>query len=675
VIAQHPAMRHEASRIRRNLVLAVFGWTLVVAASLGWGIHGVRQETLKLAQHEANAYIDKDIAFRNWATSHGGVYVPPSETTPPNPYLSHIPDRDVTTTGGKQLTLMNPAYMLREMQSRFAGPLGEKGRITSLKPLNPINAPDDWERVALLRLEQGSAEVSEVSDIDGVPHLRKMRPFVVEQGCLKCHGHQGYRVGDIRGGIDVAISLIPFNRIARQTEFRLAAGHGVIWFIGLVVIAFFTRRAVQHQAERAAAEASIRKLNEELEGKVQQRTQQLQAAQAELVRKEKLAMLGQVAGNVGHELRNPLGVMSNAVYFLQTVLPDADDSVKEYLNIIKHEIAGSERIVADLLDAVRTRPPQAEAVGIGQLVGQVLSQYSVPAAVAVKLDIPPTLPPVQVDVLQMQQAMRNLIHNGVEAMPEGGTLEIRAVENRPDATVTVSVRDTGTGMTQEQLGHLFQPLYTTKARGIGLGLVVAQNLVQANGGSIEVQSAPGRGACFSITLTIADKSERTHDWATDRPLAERIEKHDSGPARIGYVPFRPVVPDSGCFGFGHDRADHRYAVGWSAQCRAAIRRGADAFSGWTAAGGVRRRDAQRDPGGSWAAQAGGSRAGNNERSARKQSGGAHTATACGAGRAGAQGEIGAARPGGGQRGARAAQPAGRDEQRGVFPADRAGRCG
>ncbi|MGA9045515.1 histidine kinase dimerization/phospho-acceptor domain-containing protein, partial [Sulfuricurvum sp.] len=90
----------------------------------------------------------------------------------------------------------------------------------------------------------------------------------------------------------------------------------------------------------------------------------LRRIEEELVRKEKLSVLGQVAGSVGHELRNPLGVMSNAVYFLQTVLPDVDESVKEYLDIIKSEITGSERIVSDLLDSVRTKPPQPEAVGV-----------------------------------------------------------------------------------------------------------------------------------------------------------------------------------------------------------------------------------------------------------------------------------------------------------------------
>ncbi|MEN6585272.1 MAG: PAS domain S-box protein [Sulfuricella sp.] len=252
--------------------------------------------------------------------------------------------------------------------------------------------------------------------------------------------------------------------------------------------------------ERRQVEEKVRELNEELEEKVRERTQQLLTAQEDLVRKEKLAVLGQVAGSVGHELRNPLGVMNNAVYFLQTVLSDGDDTVKEYLAMIKEEITGAERIVSDLLDSVRTKPPQPEAVGVAELIGQVLRSLSVPATVAVQLDIPATLPPLQVDPLQVQQVFRNLINNGIDAMAQGGTLEIRATEADEGKAIAVSVRDTGCGIVPAQMARLFQPLFTTKARGIGLGLVVVKNLTEANGGRIEVRSEPGKGTVFSVTL-------------------------------------------------------------------------------------------------------------------------------------------------------------------------------
>ncbi len=252
--------------------------------------------------------------------------------------------------------------------------------------------------------------------------------------------------------------------------------------------------------ERKQAEDQIRQLNEELDAKVKARTQQLLEAQDELVRKEKLAVLGQVAGSVGHELRNPLGVMNNAVYFLQTVLSDADAGVKEYLDIIQNEIANSERIVSDLLDSVRIKPPQIQTVGISELIGQTLGKLTVPSAVQIKLDIPATLPSLQVDAQQMQQVLRNLIINGIEAMPDGGTLAILASADTVAHTISIRVQDSGIGMTPEQMGKLFQPLFTTKARGIGLGLVVVKNLTQANGGSVDVASEPGKGTVFSITL-------------------------------------------------------------------------------------------------------------------------------------------------------------------------------
>ncbi len=260
---------------------------------------------------------------------------------------------------------------------------------------------------------------------------------------------------------------------------------------------FFKRK----EAEEAlrASEQRFRKLSEELELKVQERTQQLLAAQEALVRKEKLALLGQVADTVGHELRNPLGVMNNAVYFLQASLTDADETTREYLGIIKAEIGEAERIVSDLLDAVRTKPPHPAMVELTDAVGQTLHKCEVPSSVMVRVEIPDALPELKTDPMHLHQVLWNLITNAVEAMPRGGTLTIAARGDRP-GHVSVSVRDTGAGIAPEDLTSLFQPLYTTKARRVGLGLVVVKNLTEANGGKVEVQSEPGKGATFTVTL-------------------------------------------------------------------------------------------------------------------------------------------------------------------------------
>ncbi|MDD2926610.1 ATP-binding protein [Rhodoferax sp.] len=262
----------------------------------------------------------------------------------------------------------------------------------------------------------------------------------------------------------------------------------------------------QSAQELKATKALLIHQGEVLEARVQERTQLLLAAQEDLVRKEKLALLGQVADTVGHELRNPLGVMNNAVYFLQAVLADADASVKEYLGIIKDEIAEAERIVSDLLDAVRTKPPQPEDVTLAGLLQQTLRKCNVPPSITVHLDIPTTLPAIRVDPAQMHQVFWNLITNGVEAMPQGGTLDIQAHEDPVDKTVTVCIKDNGGGIAPEHLGKLFQPLFTTKVRRVGLGLVVVKNLTQANGGRVGVENMPGKGCAFTVTLLTAADS-------------------------------------------------------------------------------------------------------------------------------------------------------------------------
>ncbi|MFA5825946.1 MAG: ATP-binding protein [Gallionellaceae bacterium] len=289
--------------------------------------------------------------------------------------------------------------------------------------------------------------------------------------------------GGMEKTVNAANELIEREtRLLHSLSFLLAAASTVGVLVLLTAWFFAIRSARNWAAERREAEDALRK------------------AQDELVRNEKLAVLGQVAGSVGHELRNPLGVMSNAVFFLQNVLTDADETTKEYLEIIKSEIEGSERIVSDLLDSVRTKQPHAEIVSVREVLEQTLRKLAIPSSVTVKQDIPATLSPLRVDALQIQQVLRNLISNGIEAIDGVGTLEIRALEDVPAKTITVSIKDSGSGMTPEQLGKLFQPLFTTKARGIGLGLVVVKNLTKANGGNVGVQSEVGKGSTFFVTL-------------------------------------------------------------------------------------------------------------------------------------------------------------------------------
>ncbi len=242
-------------------VVGMAFWNMMVVGSLTWGLHQQGHHMQQSATVAARANINKDMAFRKWASSHGGVYVPPTERTPPNPYLT-VPDRDVITTTGMHLTLMNPAYMLREMQQKFGNDYGTRSRITSLNPLNPANAPDPWQVKALSNFAQGGKELLEVHYLGDQPYMRLMLPFVVEPACLKCHAHQGYKLGDIRGGIDSSLSLAPFLERAKTSSASLALSHFAIWLLGTAALLFFYRREHYLDAENQRSAAALRESEE-----------------------------------------------------------------------------------------------------------------------------------------------------------------------------------------------------------------------------------------------------------------------------------------------------------------------------------------------------------------------------------------------------------------------------
>lgn len=223
--------------------------------------------------------------------------------------------------------------------------------------------------------------------------------------------------------------------------------------------------------------------------------QALREAQEELVRKEKLAMLGQLAGGVGHELRTPLGVIKNSVYYLNMILPH-DEKIRKHLGILDREVANSDRIVTELLDFARVKAPVREAASLVSIVRAALQQLSRPESVTVQLALAESMPAVLIDAHQVGQILLNFLQNAVQAMPDGGRVTVSVGENRE--SVFAAVEDTGVGVPPENLAKIFQPLFTTKAKGIGLGLALARDLAEANGGRITVESTVGQGSRFAV---------------------------------------------------------------------------------------------------------------------------------------------------------------------------------
>jgi signal transduction histidine kinase len=282
--------------------------------------------------------------------------------------------------------------------------------------------------------------------------------------------------------------------------------------------------SVRDISRRKFAEEELRRYSETLEQTVADRTHELREAQDSLLRSEKLSVLGQMAGSVGHELRTPLSTISNAAYYLNMVLGKPEEQIAEYLDIIRSQTRRAEKIIADLLDFARVKALNRQEVQLADVVELVLEKHAPPDAIQVAIDIPDDLPDVVADPLHIDQVLSNLVMNAYQAMPQGGTLTVgsthvaggsrqSAVNGRlhegsslPTAPcVLLTVQDSGSGIAPENIEKLFEPLFTTKSKGIGLGLAVCKNLVEANGGSIEVQSTPGQGSMFRVTLPAAQE--------------------------------------------------------------------------------------------------------------------------------------------------------------------------
>ncbi len=231
--------------LRFVLVLGIL-WTLSIIAIAAWTISSEIKSTLTLATIEARAYFNKDQAIRLWATQHGRIYVPLTADYPPDPHLSHIPERDITTPSGIRLTLINPARIIRELDEDYGKLYGVIGKVTSLSPLAKENLPDAWERHALQRLYQGESEVLEITYIDDKEYLRLMQPLMVNEGCLLCHANQEFQVGKPGGGIGIKLPM----QDLRERQARAIRSKSLIlfalWLIGMASLLVGARILRRH---------------------------------------------------------------------------------------------------------------------------------------------------------------------------------------------------------------------------------------------------------------------------------------------------------------------------------------------------------------------------------------------------------------------------------------------
>ncbi|MCP4137289.1 MAG: DUF3365 domain-containing protein [bacterium] len=232
----------ELAYITKLLWSIIIIWSVFVFIIVSWNLYDHSRKYKEIAYNHAGTAFRKDLIYRFWVASHGGVYAPITEKTPPNPNLSHLKDRDIVTPSGRRLTLINPAYMTRQVYE-FSGKLyGSYARLVSLKPINPVNRPDTWEEKSLKSFRQKEEEAVAFIDRHGKNYLRLIRPFLANKQCLKCHARQGYKEGDIRGGLSITVSIDSLMESSRKNSLIESAMLIFLWLTVIFLIVLLIRK-------------------------------------------------------------------------------------------------------------------------------------------------------------------------------------------------------------------------------------------------------------------------------------------------------------------------------------------------------------------------------------------------------------------------------------------------
>ncbi len=232
---------------------------------------------------------------------------------------------------------------------------------------------------------------------------------------------------------------------------------------------------------------------------------ELKNLQEDLIKSTKFNIIGQLASAVGHELRNPLGVIKNSIYFLNMMLKDDGDAkILKHLKILDKKVDSATNIISDLLDFTKKRAPTLLLTDLNKTVTNTLSNITVPENIVLDLKLT-KIPKTLLDEEQIERVIHNLIINSIQAMAEGGKLAIQTTKQ--DDTLNVLVKDTGVGIPKKDISNLFTPLFTTKATGIGLGLVICKQIVEGHHGTITVESKAGEGSTFIVKLPIQAKKK------------------------------------------------------------------------------------------------------------------------------------------------------------------------
>ena len=379
-------------------------------------------------------------------------------------------------------------------------------------------APSDAEMAATIERfirETNPKPETRFTSVNGNLVFRTIYPSIAtQQSCVDCHNmHQAgkaqWHLNDVMGALAIEVPAAGFLR----HNLMLSVAIGLVVFLvstptGAFIFAVQFRelrlRERTEQTLRLAA-AEIELLNRDLERRVDERSSELRAVQDELLRKERLSTLGQLTATVAHELRNPLSSIRNTVFAINAAVAQKGLNLERPLARMERGIARCDRIITDLLDYTRIREMKRAPVTIEPWLAEVLEEQKLPEGVALvrRFGAPGTR--VSGDIERLRRVVINLVENAVQAMPEaaGHARQVTVATRLADGRFEMAVEDTGAGIAPDVLPKVFEPLFSTKSFGTGLGLATVKQIIEEHGGTIRVDSRPGSGTTVTVELPAA----------------------------------------------------------------------------------------------------------------------------------------------------------------------------
>lgn len=468
------------SAIRRYTLLTLFFWSIILAFSLVWSLHEAEVSRKDNLLAGGRAFYQQAVLTRAWNAGHGGVYVPVDERTQPNSYLKSL-KREIRDEDGVVYTKINPAFMTRQISEIATRRQGVKFHITSLKPIRPENKAEDWERRALKFFDTGGLEFSSFNAENTL--FRYMAPLHVSEACLPCHAFQGYKVGDIRGGISVTFPLPALGK-----KKSIFVSYFIVYFVGCAGILFGAHLL---SASRKKVVAAMER--------------------AEAANRAKSAFLA----NMSHEIRTPMnGVLNMISLALET---DLSAEQRRLLDISRQSADSLLAILNDILDFSRIEAGRLELddhpFAVEKVVEGVVHACLISAAdknIKLSYEHGAGIPAVLLgDSLRLRQILLNLVGNGIKFTSVGSVIiKTRLQSLSPEkAVIHFTVSDTGMGISLEKQETVFSSFsqadssITREYGGTGLGLAICRQLVALMDGEIRLESEEGRGSDFHCILS------------------------------------------------------------------------------------------------------------------------------------------------------------------------------